>query len=78
MVNKFYSVLKCNIPAEEQDEFNEHCRMVHGIIPGHLKRQQTIKIDSKLPVKLETALDIENVGPDQHDGILHGWFTKGT
>ena len=62
--------------SEEQDEYNEHCRMVHGIIPAHLKRQQTIKIDSKLPFKLEAALDIENVGPDEHSSILHGCFTK--
>ena len=38
--------------------------------------QHSIKIDSKVAFKLEPALDIENVGPDEHSSILHGCFTK--
>ena len=38
MIIDTYSALKCNVEANEQDEFNEHCRLVHGVIPAHLRR----------------------------------------
>ena len=50
--------------------------MVHVMIPAHLNRQQSIKVDAKVPFKLEPALYIENVGYDEYNSILHGWFMK--
>ena len=64
MITDTFSALKCNVEITNQDEYNEHCRAIHGIIPAHLKRQHSIKVDSKVVFKLDPALNIENVGPD--------------
>ena len=76
-VESSYEVLKCNLEVEDQDEYNVHCRFVHGLIASDLRKEQTIKIDAKATFKLDPALNAENVGADLHRNILNGWFTKG-
>ena len=34
-------------------------------------------MDSKTPLKLHPAQNIENVRPGKHFSILHGWYTRG-
>ena len=71
-----FIVLKCNIEITNQDEYNERCCSIHGIIPAHLKRQHSIKVDSKIVFKLDPALNIEHVGPDEQNNILNGWYNR--
>ena len=73
---EFY-VLKCNAEVVEQVDYNEHCAQLHGIEASSLNGEQHIKIDSKVTFKLDPALDIENVGTEDHKSILQTWFTKG-
>ena len=77
LVNNAYSVLKCNLPVDDQDDIDEHCEHIHGVAPASLNKELTIKVDAKIPFKLEPALNIENVGTDKHNSILNGWYTKG-
>ena len=77
-IKEEYYVLKCNSEVVDQVDYNEHCAQLHGIEPTRLRGEQHIKFDSKVPFKLEPALDIENVGTEDHNNILHTWFTKGT
>ena len=76
MITDTFIALKCNIEITNQDEYNEYFRSIHGIIAAHLKRQHSIKVDSKVVFKLDPALNIENVGPDEQNNILHGWYTR--
>ena len=61
----------------EQIDYNEHCNRLHGIEAPKLTKEQNIKVDSKVPFKLDSALDIEDVGTEDHMSILHSWYTKG-
>ena len=70
-------VLKCNWEVVDQIDYNEHCEKLHGVKPLELKQEQNIKVDSKVPFKLEPAMNIEQFGPDDHYAILGTWFTKG-
>ena len=76
-ISEEYYVFLCNAEVINQIDYDEHCSRLHGIMPSELIKEQNIRVDSKIPFKLESALDIENVGPDDHDSILGTWFFKG-
>ena len=73
---EFYA-LKCNAAVTDQIDYNEHCSRVHGVKPMDLKQEQNIAVDSKIPFKLGNAMNIEDLGTDDHWAILGTWFTKG-
>ena len=50
--------------------------MLHGIRTDELRAQQSVKVDPKLVFKLDPALNIENLGTEEHKSILHAWYTK--
>ena len=72
-----YYVFLCNVEITNQVDYNEHCSRLHGVTPKQLTQEQNIRVDSKIPFKLESALDIEHVGLEDHDNILGTWFYKG-
>ena len=76
-VKEEYYVFLCNVEITNQVDYNEHCSRLHGVTPRQLTQEQNIRVDSKIPFKLESALDIEHVGPEDHDNILGTWFYKG-
>ena len=76
-VSEEFYVFKCNGEVVDQIDYNEHGGRLHGVRPLELKQEQNIKVDSKIPFKLDSAMDIEQVGPDDHYSILGTWFTKG-
>lgn len=53
LVNNSYSVLKCNLPVDDQNEIDEHCEHIHGVAPASLNKEMTTKVYAKIPFKLE-------------------------
>ena len=49
---------------------------MHGVKPKDLRQEQNIKVDPKIPFKLESAMNIEQLGNNDHWAILNNWFTR--
>ena len=77
MLTEEYTVFKCNWKVTDQVDYNEHCQKMHGVKPMDLRQEQNIKVDSRTPFKLESAMNIEQLGNNDHWAILNNWFTKG-
>ena len=77
MISEDYYIFLCNEEILNQVDYDEHCSRLHGVCPAELTKEQNIRVDSKLPFTLESAMDIESVGPDDHDNILGNWYFKG-
>ena len=71
-----FTVFKCNWEVVDQVDYNEHCRKMHGVIPGDLRMETNISVDPKIPFKLDNAMTIEQLGNRDHWAILNNWFNK--
>ena len=71
-----FTVFKCNWEVADQCDYNEHCRKMHGVIPGDLRMETNISVDPKIPFKLNNAMTIVQLGNGDHWAILNNWFTK--
>ena len=75
-VLKEFFAFKCNAAVTDQIDYNEHCKLIHGVKPMQLTQEVVIAVDSKIPFKLDNAMNIEELGTDDHWAILRTWFTK--
>ena len=71
-----FHVLKCNWQVTDQVDYNDHCKVMHGIVPGKLRAETNISVDHKIPFKLNSAMNIVQLGNGDHSAILQGWYTK--
>ena len=71
-----FTVFKCNSEVGDQCDYNEHCRKMHGIIPGDLRMETNISVDPKIPFKLNNAMTIVQLGNGDHWPILNNWYNK--
>ena len=76
MLKEEFTVFKGNCEVTDQVDYNEHCNKMHGVKPKDLRQEQNIKVDPKTPFKLESAMNIEQLGNNDHWAILNNWFPK--
>ena len=75
-VTEEFHVMKCNWIAEEQADYNDHCKAMHGIVPAKMRAEANISVNPSLPFKLNDAMDILHLGSGDHSAIMQDWFTK--
>ena len=49
---------------------------MHGLTPKELRMEQNICVDPKIPFKLDNAMNIEELGTEDHWAILGLWSAK--
>ena len=75
-VTEEFHVLKCNWAVADQVDYNDHCKVMHGIVPGKMRAETNISVNHSLPFKLNSAMTILNLGTGDHSAILQDWYTK--
>ena len=76
MIDVVFATFKCNEELFHQDDMNDHSLNTHGVSsPNNLKPLSTIEVHTKIPFVFNSAHDIEHVGPDKREQIIHGIFT---
>ena len=76
MLRVKYIVLKCAQAIGNQDDYDEHCKMLHIMHTLALPREEITKVDPKAVFKLCQALDIEKLWDEEHEGILTQWYNS--
>ena len=69
-------MFKCNAEIDDQSDYNEHCKRLHGVIPTGLTREENLIVDATKPFKLDDAMNIEELGTEDHWAILGIWSAK--
>ena len=75
-VTEEFHVLKCNWAVADQVDYNDHCKVMHGIVPAKMRAEANISVNHSLPFKLNSAMTILNLGTGDHSAILQDWYTK--
>ena len=69
-----YIIMRFATAILNQEDYNDHCTILHGVDINTLSREDVVVVDPKSVFRLCHTPDIEKLGESEHDAILNNWY----